>query len=181
MAERLLSPRFFSEWGVRTVAVGAARYNPMSYHNGSVWLHDHALIAMGCARQGYRVGSLAIFQAMFDAAIHMELRRLPELFCGFSRCRDAGPTLYPVACSPQAWAAAVPWALLGAVLGLAIDPARSTLVLTRPCLPRFLNWVRIRRFGVLVGELTLQVRRTKRTVAVEVEEATAGLQVEVQP
>jgi glycogen debranching enzyme len=181
VAERLRSSQFFSGWGVRTVAVGAARYNPMSYHNGSVWPHDNALIAMGCARQGDRAGSLAIFQAMFEAAVHMELRRLPELFCGFSRRRDAGPTLYPVACAPQAWAAAVPWALLGAVLGLAIDHARSTLVLTHPCLPRFLNWVRIRGLGVLGGELTLQLRRTTRTVAVEVEEATAGLHVEVRP
>ncbi len=181
VADRLLSPRFFSGWGVRTVAVGAARYNPMSYHNGSVWPHENALIAMGCSRQGYRAGCLAIFRAMLDAAVHMELRRLPELFCGFSRRRDAGPTLYPVACAPQAWAAAVPWALLGAVLGLAIDHARSTLVLIRPCLPRFLNWVRIRELGVLGGELTLQLRRTKRAVAVEVEDATPGWHVEVRP
>ncbi len=181
VADTLLSPRFFSGWGVRTVAVGGARYNPMSYHNGSVWPHDNALIAMGCARQGHRAGSLAIFQSMFDAAVHMELRRLPELYCGFSRRRDAAPTLYPVACAPQAWAAAVPWALLGAVLGIAIDHARSTLVLTRPCLPRFLDWVRIRGLKVLGGELTLQFRRTKRTVGVVVEEASAGLHVEVRP
>ncbi len=177
----LLSPRFFSGWGIRTVAAGEARYNPMSYHNGSVWPHDNALIAMGLARRGDAKEFLEIFQALFDAAVHMELRRLPELYCGFTRRRDAGPTLYPVACSPQAWSAAVPWALLGSALGVEVDASRSTVVLRRPILPRFLEWVRIRDLGVLGGQLTLHLRRANRTVAVEVEDASPGLRVEVQP
>lgn len=177
----LLSPRFFSGWGIRTVAVGEARYNPMSYHNGSVWPHDNALIAMGLARRGDTKEFVEIFQALFDAAVHMELRRLPELYCGFSRRRDAGPTLYPVACSPQAWSAAVPWALLGSALGIDVDASRSAVVLRRPVLPRFLEWVHIRDLAVLGGRLTLHLRRADRTVAVEVEEASPGLRVEVQP
>lgn len=177
----LLSPRFFSGWGIRTVAAGEARYNPMSYHNGSVWPHDNALIAMGFARYGDAEGFALLFHALFDAAVHMELRRLPELYCGFTRRRDAGPTLYPVACSPQAWAAAVPWALLGASLGIDVDAARSAVILRRPVLPRFLDWVRICNLRVLGGELTLHLRRADRTVAVEVEDASPGLRVEVQP
>ncbi|MCX8071029.1 MAG: amylo-alpha-1,6-glucosidase [Candidatus Binatia bacterium] len=179
--DALLSPRFFSGWGIRTVAAGEARYNPMSYHNGSVWPHDNALIAMGLAHRGDVAEFVEIFQALFDAAVHMELRRLPELYCGFSRRRDAGPTLYPVACSPQAWSAAVPWALLGAALGVEVDSSRSAVVLRRPILPRFLDWVRIRNLPVLGGELTLHLHRADRTVAVEVEEASPGLRVEVQP
>ncbi|GIV04414.1 MAG: amylo-alpha-1,6-glucosidase [Fimbriimonadales bacterium] len=179
--DALFSPRFFSGWGIRTVAAGEARYNPMSYHNGSVWPHDNALIALGLARRGDTAEFVEIFHALFEAAIHMELRRLPELYCGFSRRRDAGPTLYPVACSPQAWAAAVPWALLGATLGIHVDAERSTVVLRRPVLPRFLDWVRIRDLRVLGGQLSLHFRRADRTVAVEVEEASPGLRVEVQP
>jgi glycogen debranching enzyme len=104
---------------VRTIAAGEARYNPMSYHNGSVWPHDNALIAMGLARYGHKKEVLAIFQGLAEAAIYDEFRRLPELFCGFSRRRKRGPTSYPVACSPQAWAAAAPFALVAAATGLA--------------------------------------------------------------
>ncbi len=181
LARELIAPHFFSGWGVRTVAAGEARYNPMSYHNGSIWPHDNALFAMGCARLGFQKASLEVFRALFDAATHMELRRLPELYCGFARRRDAGPTLYPVACSPQAWSAAVPWALLGAVLGIAVDTHRHAVVLRRPRLPGFLSWVRIRDLRVPGGTLTLLLRRAHRTVAVEVEAATGGLRVEVEP
>lgn len=181
VAQQLVSPKFFSGWGIRTVAAGEARYNPMSYHNGSVWPHDNALIAMGCAHQGLPTPCLDIFQALFDAATQMELRRLPELYCGFARRRDAGPTLYPVACSPQAWAAAVPWALLGAALGVHVDAERSLLVLRHPCLPPFLDWVHLHNLRVSHGRVTLYIRRARHTVAVEIEEASPGICVEVQP
>jgi glycogen debranching enzyme len=180
-ASAFLSPHFFSGWGVRTVAAGEARYNPMSYHNGSIWPHDNALLAMGCARWGFHEPLLEIFRALFDAATHMELRRLPELYCGFARRRDTGPTLYPVACSPQAWSAAVPWALLGATLGITAEPARRAVVLRRPRLPDFLDWVRIRDLRVAGGSLCLFLRRAHRTVAVEVETASPDLRVEVRP
>jgi glycogen debranching enzyme len=104
VASSLLRPQSFSGWGIRTVAQGEARYNPMSYHNGSIWPHDNALIALGFARYGLKRPVGRLFQGLFDAATYLELRRLPELFCGFQRQRERGPTLYPVACSPQAWA-----------------------------------------------------------------------------
>jgi glycogen debranching enzyme len=107
VARQLMEPDFFSGWGVRTVAVREARYNPMSYHNGSVWPHDNAMIATGFARYGDSQATGRIFQGMFDAATYMDLRRLPELFCGFPRFRGRGPTLYPVACTPQAWSSGV--------------------------------------------------------------------------
>src|SRR5208283_3777652 len=114
VAKGLLQPDFFSGWGIRTVARGEARYNPMSYHNGSIWPHDNALIALGLARYGFKQSLETLFEGLFKAGMYMDHRRLPELFCGFQRQRGHGPTLYPVACAPQAWASATPFALLEA-------------------------------------------------------------------
>ncbi|MFQ5749734.1 MAG: glycogen debranching N-terminal domain-containing protein, partial [Planctomycetota bacterium] len=105
-AATLLSDAFFSGWGVRTLAATATAYNPMSYHNGSVWPHDNALIASGLSRYAFKQDGLRILTGLFDASLFLELHRLPELFCGFPRRPGEGPTLYPVACSPQSWAAA---------------------------------------------------------------------------
>src|SRR5712664_3796563 len=123
VASDLMSNKFFSGWGIRTVARGEARYNPMSYHNGSIWPHDNALIALGLARYGLKEGVLQILSALYDAALWMELTRLPELFCGLPRRAGEGPTLYPVACSPQAWSCAAVYLLLQAALGLRIQAA----------------------------------------------------------
>src|SRR5262249_27086635 len=112
IAHDLMRPHFFSGWGIRTIAQGEARYNPMSYHNGSIWPHDNALIALGLARYGLKRAVEQVFQGLFDTASYMDLRRLPELFCGFARRRGRGPTLYPVACAPQAWASAPPFTLI---------------------------------------------------------------------
>src|SRR6201999_3203180 len=114
----LLSPACFSGWGIRTVASSEARYNPMSYHNGSIWPHDNGLIAMGLARYGKSQELTRLLTGMFDSAMQMELNRLPDFFCGFDRLTGAGPTAYPVACIPQAWAAASVFAILGAMLGV---------------------------------------------------------------
>src|SRR5690606_1979762 len=100
-------------------------FNPMSYHNGSVWPHDNALIALGLARYGFKEQAGRVLEALFHASMYLELRRLPELLCGFTRRRSHGPTLYPVACAPQAWAAAAPLALVQACLGLSIQPTRG--------------------------------------------------------
>src|SRR5438445_23689 len=139
VAADLMSQKFFSGWGIRTVARGEARYNPMSYHDGSIWPHDNALIALGFARYGLKHSVAHMFKALFDAASYMDLRRLPELFCGFQRERRRGPVLYPVACAPQAWASATPFSLLEAALGLEFDAARGEIRLRDPHLPGFLN------------------------------------------
>src|SRR5262249_31125702 len=106
VARTLLGPESFSGWGVRTLATTEARYNPMSYHNGSIWPHDNALIALGLSRYGLEEEVLQIMNGLFDASLFLDLHRLPELFCGFVRRPGEGPTLYPVACAPQSWAAA---------------------------------------------------------------------------
>ena len=168
VADLLISKRFHSGWGVRTVAVGEARYNPMSYHNGSIWPHDNALIALGLARYGHKKGALSIFEGIFDSAIYDDLRRLPELFCGFERRRRQGPTSYPVACSPQAWAAATPFALVAAAIGCVIDPDASTLQLDRPVLPKFLDDLTIRNIAIGDARVDLRLTRVEGDVTVAV-------------
>jgi glycogen debranching enzyme len=151
----LLDSAFYSGWGIRTIAASEARYNPMSYHNGSVWPHDNALIAAGFARYGYKAEVARLLQGLFDASVYIDLRRLPELFCGFPRRRGQGPTFYPVACAPQAWAAATPLALLQACLGIGFDPAARTIYFDRPCLPESLQQVKLR--GLTLGDSSVDV------------------------
>jgi glycogen debranching enzyme len=155
-AESLLADTAFSGWGVRTIGGYERGYNPMSYHNGSVWPHDNALVAMGLARYGFKDKSEKILHAMFDASKFIELNRLPELVCGFSRRSNAGPTLYPVACSPQAWAAAAAFYLLQASLGITFKGGEVEL--HRPMLPLFLDRIEIRNLRVVSGELDLEFR-----------------------
>jgi glycogen debranching enzyme len=131
----------------------------MSYHNGSIWPHDNAVIAMGLARYGLKRGASAIFEGMFDAASHMEMMRFPELFCGFPRRRGTAPVLYPVACAPQAWASVVPFALLQACLGLELDFAKRQIRFHNPQLPRFLEDVRINDLELADAKVNLRLRR----------------------
>jgi glycogen debranching enzyme len=159
IGRRLMEPNFFSGWGVRTVAVDEARYNPMSYHNGSVWPHDNAMIATGLARYGDSRAATRIFQGMFDAATYMDLRRLPELFCGFPRFRGRGPTLYPVACAPQSWSSGAFFALLQASLGIEQDPFANVIRFRNPKLPVFLDSVVLRGLKAGTGSVDLSVRR----------------------
>lgn len=114
----------FSGWGIRTIPKNEVRFNPMSYHNGSIWPHDNALIAMGLARYGFKLKAIQILTGLFNTSIMTDLHRLPELFCGFDRLGGQGPTLYPVACSPQAWASATVFCVLQACLGLSFSPQR---------------------------------------------------------
>lgn len=179
IAEGLLRPRFFSGWGIRTVATDEARYNPMSYHNGSIWPHDNALIALGFARYGFKRSIERVFQGLFDAATYMDFRRLPELFCGFQRERSRGPTLYPVACTPQAWASATPFTLLEASLGLEFDPSRGEIRLRNPWLPAFLDEVVLRNLRVGHSSIDVKVRRHRGDVSVEVLDSRGKIQLSI--
>jgi glycogen debranching enzyme len=159
LADTLLGPDSFSGWGVRTVASTESAYNPMSYHNGSVWPHDNAIIAAGLARYGLRHHLLQIFAGLFETTSFVEFHRLPELFCGFARRVGEGPTLYPVACSPQSWAAASVFLLLSASLGLSINAPRRQVWFMHPRLPDFLRELEIRNFHVLDSSVDLSLRR----------------------
>jgi glycogen debranching enzyme len=179
VAADLMRPHFFTGWGIRTVARGEARYNPMSYHNGSIWPHDNALIALGLARYGLKHSVGHLFKGLFDAASYMDLRRLPELFCGFQRERRRGPTLYPVACAPQAWASATPFTLLEAALGLEFDEQRCEVRLRNPRLPAFLNEVVLRDLQLGGSSVDLRVNRHDDDVSLEVLRTRGQIQVSI--
>jgi glycogen debranching enzyme len=168
VAETLMGDDFFSQWGVRTIARGEARYNPLSYHNGSVWPHDNALIAMGFARYGLRQPLMRLLTGMFDAALFLELRRLPELFCGFARRRGSGPTGYPVACIPQAWSSAAVFAMLGATLGISFDASAREIRFVRPALPPWLTEVTLTNLRLGEAAVDLVLRRSQDSVALHV-------------
>ncbi|MBI2202862.1 MAG: amylo-alpha-1,6-glucosidase [Candidatus Rokubacteria bacterium] len=157
VAERLLAPDMFSGWGIRTLSSQAVAYNPMSYHLGSVWPHDNAIIVAGFRRYGLDDQALRVFDAIFDAASHFRAFRLPELYCGYERRESEDrPVRYPVACSPQAWAAgALPHAL-ASLLGLRADGARRRLTIVRPRLPEWLAWLTPEH--VRVGQATVDLR-----------------------
>jgi glycogen debranching enzyme len=176
-AEALVGAEFFSGWGIRTLATKEARYNPLSYHNGSVWPHDNAIIASGFGRYGYRSLAGKIMLALLDVSSVMELHRLPELFCGLERRTGEGPTLYPVACSPQAWAAASPFLLIQSCLGLRIEGARNRVVFERPCLPEGIPQLSIRGLQVGSASVDLFFERQADNVRVQVLEKQGEVDV----
>ncbi len=179
VADQLLNQAFFTGWGIRTIGGGETRFNPMSYHNGSVWPHDNALIGLGLARYGMKAHLLKLFSGIFSAGAYMDLRRLPELFCGFKRVAGKGPTFYPVACSPQAWASATPFALLQACIGLELDFAADTVRFRQPRLPAFLDEVVICSLALGGSRLDILLRRYDSDVSVNVLRRVGDAQVEV--
>jgi glycogen debranching enzyme len=166
LARSLLAPDMFAGWGIRTLSSRASRFNPMSYHNGSIWPHDNALIASGLSRYGHGAQAVQLLSAMFDAAQYMDLKRMPELFCGFERREGQGPTHYPVACLPQSWAAGAVFMLLDACLGLTIDAPARRIRFSHPALPRFLDEVTISDLIVGNASVDIQLRRDHHSVQV---------------
>jgi glycogen debranching enzyme len=169
VAESLMSPEFFTGWGIRTVATGESRFNPLSYHNGSVWPHDNSIIANGMAKYGAKKLAGKVLLALLDLSSEVELRRLPELFCGLKRRPTEGPTLYPVACSPQAWASAAPFLVLEGCLGISVQAERGRIVFDHPFLPEGIPQLTIRglRCGNVVVDLLLERRNDSVLVHVE--------------
>jgi glycogen debranching enzyme len=168
IAQQLLSPDFYCGWGIRTIPISASRYNPMAYHNGSVWPHDNAIIAEGMARYGFTDKAMQIFSGLRDVSLHVDQNRMPELFCGFEKRPDEGPTMYPVACSPQAWAAASVFSLLQACLGLSFDPEKAEVRFRHPQLPAFLDHLEVRGLSVLDAKVDLWLQRYPNNVGVNV-------------
>jgi glycogen debranching enzyme len=168
VARTLLGAESFSGWGVRTVAACERRYNPMSYHNGSVWPHDNAVIAQGLARYGLAEQVLQIWTGLFEAAMYFDLHRMPELFCGFPQDPGEGPVPYPVACAPQAWSAASVFLLLKACLGLEINAPEARVTFIRPQLPASLGELRIHNLEVAGATVDLLLVRHEHDVGVNV-------------
>jgi glycogen debranching enzyme len=178
VADSLMSDRCFSGWGVRTVGASEARYNPMSYHNGSVWPHDNALIGMGFSHYGLQQHASQLLYGLHAASRYVESHRLPELFCGFHKRTDSsGPTLYPVACAPQAWAAGSVYLLLQACLGLSVHATQRQIRFVCPTLPENLEEVRIDNLTILDATADLLVRRNGRVVSVEVLQKTGKVEI----
>ena len=156
----LLSERFDCGWGLRTLATGASRFNPMSYHNGSVWPHDTSLCIAGMARYGERRGPARVMGDLFRASQFFGLR-MPELLCGFQRRAGEPPIAYPVTCMPQAWAAGSVFLMLQACLGLAIDAARREVRIVRPTLPHGLDNLCLEHMDVAGRTVSLVFQRTE--------------------
>jgi glycogen debranching enzyme len=178
-ARTLLDRTSFSDWGIRTLASTEARYNPMSYHNGSIWPHDNALCAAGMARYGMRREALQVLDGLSAAAAFLDLRRMPELFCGFDRRPGEGPTLYPVACAPQSWAAGSVFMLLEACLGLSIDATTNEVRFEDPALPEWLPELRISRLEVAGASADFLLERHPHDVGVTVLRREGRLRVTV--
>ena len=162
---RLLSAEFDCGWGIRTLALGEPRYNPMSYHNGSVWPHDTGLGLAGMARYGERQGVARVLGDLLDAAKYFDMR-MPELFCGFGKESGEPPIAYPVACMPQAWAAGSTFMMLQACLGLSIDAEAKVIRLVRPTLPAGLERFSLDGLQVGDGRVDLRFQTLGESVAV---------------
>jgi glycogen debranching enzyme len=168
VAESLMSDALFAGWGVRTVAAGEVRYNPMSYHNGSIWPHDNAIVAAGLARYGFTGAATRIMSAIFDLSEAVDDHRLPELICGFHRREGEFPTLYPVACAPQAWAAGAVFLLLQACLGLHVDAQARRVSMRLSVLPETIDWLRLSNLRVGDASVDLLLTRHANDVGVAV-------------
>jgi glycogen debranching enzyme len=179
VADLLVGGGTFSGWGIRTISSVETRYNPMSYHNGSIWPHDNGIIAAGFSR--YRFDDLiaAPFTGMFDASAVVDGYRLPELFCGFHRRTGEGPTLYPVACLPQAWASGVVFHLIQACLRLSVDAGHRRLCIDRAILPPFLTYLRVLNLELPFGHVDLLFEQRPLDVAVTVLRKAGDFEVRV--
>jgi glycogen debranching enzyme len=179
VARGLMGPDFFSGWGVRTVAVGESRYNPMSYHNGTVWPHDCSIVAAGLSRYGRKEWAGRILTGMFDAACRLPEFRMPELLCGFPRRAGEGPVCFPSACTPQAWASGAVFLMLQSVLGLEIDAINKLLKVTEPHLPAWLDHVLVKDLSVAGARASLLFHRKNNSVEVNMSDATNGIRLAI--
>lgn len=181
MVEVLTSPEMHSGWGIRTLARGQTAYNPLSYHNGSVWPHDNALVALGMARHGAGRSAVAVTESLLAASQHFADHRLPELFCGMGRGNGEFLVHYPVSCSPQAWASGALFMLLQACLGLEADAPAGRLRIRNPCLPGSAR--RLDLLNVRVGQAIASLRfaRSGRRTHADVLDIRGGpLKIEIE-
>jgi glycogen debranching enzyme len=174
VAASLLSPAAFGGWGIRTLAAGQPAYNPLSYHDGTVWPHDNALCAMGMASYGMTRQASEVLSGLWQAAQQFRHLRLPELFCGMGRDGGRFPVHYPVACSPQAWSSAAWFLLLRAALGIFPDAPRRTLRIASPHLPPWLDEIVLEGIRIGAARATLRFVRGSSGASAEVVEILGG-------
>ena len=167
VCDTLMADASFNGWGVRTVAASERRYNPQSYHNGSIWPHDNALVAAGASRYGFTSAATRILNATLELSEAVDLHRLPELICGFTR-RGREPTLYPVACAPQAWAAGAAFLMLAASLGMQIDAPARRVSFSRGRLPESIEWIRLTDLAIGDAHVDLQIERHPHDLGVTI-------------
>jgi glycogen debranching enzyme len=177
ISKELLSPASYSGWGIRTIVAGEKRYNPMSYHNGSIWPHDNAIIAWGALRKRDKELPLRILSGLLDLSSEVIQHRLPELICGFERRHGKGPTLYPVACAPQAWAAGATFMVLQACLGLEVRALEHRIYLHYSALPEALNHVNVSNLRLGDASLDLSFERQGEGIDVNIRRRTGDVEV----
>lgn len=175
--KRLIEPEMFSGWGIRTISKSSSSYNPMSYHNGSIWPHDNSIIIRGMKRYGELDAMDVVMTGIFDAAIHHAYFRLPELFCGFTRRGNNWPVSYPVACKPQAWAAGSIFMLLQSMLGITPKAPDNTLLINNPTLPAWLNYVEISNLQIGKSRLSIAFNREENVTGFTVKKKEGKLKI----
>ncbi|MEZ0343541.1 MAG: glycogen debranching N-terminal domain-containing protein [Caldimicrobium sp.] len=168
----------FSGWGIRTLSSLEKRYNPLSYHNGSVWPHDNAIIGYGFSLYGLKYGTLKILEALFEASTFFKLHRIPELFCGFKRRPNEGPTHYPVACHPQAWAAGAVFLLLQGCLGLSFEDNKISFY--HPLLPHFIEELWIKDLKFKDGKVDLYLKNYGEDVVINVVKKEGNIKIIIE-
>ncbi len=179
VSQRLVAPDMFGGYGIRTMSTGSTGYNPMSYHDGSVWPHDNSMILIGMSRLGLKEDASVVVSGLLKAAEHFEYTRLPELFCGYDDSIGY-PVSYPVACSPQAWAAGTSIVLVQTMLGLEPDALNRKLRLA-PFLPEGVDRLTVKDLPVAEGRISVELSRKddKAAVQLEILENSSGCSIEI--
>jgi glycogen debranching enzyme len=179
LVQTLFQPDMFTGWGIRTLSSNEANYHPLSYHNGSIWPHDNAIAAYGLSRYGYQKRAAQLLDCMLEASSYIPLQRMPEFYCGFSRRKGLGPTLHPIACSPQAWAAGSVFMVLQSCLGLSLDAVERRVVIEKPSLPESINRLEVRNLSLGESSIDLGFERYEHDVGVHVLRRGGDLSVAV--
>ncbi|KGX90797.1 amylo-alpha-1,6-glucosidase [Pontibacillus marinus] len=172
VARVLLSDKLYSGWGIRTMSQEEKVYNPIAYHNGTVWPHDNSLILLGLAKHSLKDQVNQLVQSLFESANQFEDARLPELFCGHSREEEETIVPFPVACSPQAWAAGTPFACVQALLGMEVNAFTKSISIN-PTLPEDMDWIEVNDLTVGSGKLNVVVKKVQDHVVATVEQNTS--------
>lgn len=179
VARRLFMSDLYSGWGIRTMSSLEKPYNPMSYHNGSVWPHDNAIVAKGLRLYEQLPQLEKLTNDIFDAAFSFPYYRLPELFCGFARREKGGPVPYPTSCNPQAWAVSSIFLFIKVMIGLSCR--KGEIHVSKPFLPLWMNELYIENLSVGTGRVDLEFARSRGKIYCNVLKSDGDLKVIIKP